>query len=292
MLARHKSGTWRAAGCAESLWLSGFLLPLYFTLQISNDTSMSLNLNVATAKELHKTGHASKLHGRFQSGLLKAVVYGANDGIVTTFAVVAGVSGAGLAPAVILILGIGNMIADGLSMGLGDFLGERSERRHMQHQYKIESWETKNIPEEEREELCVFFKKYDVQKPEAKQLADIITKNPKLWTMLGFVDEFGIAPNFEKGLWKSGLITFISFVVAGSLPLLPYILGALGAPIPLEHQFSISIFATVTSLFFVGSLRTLITKGDWWKNGFEMLFIGTIAASAAYFVGAVIESVV
>lgn len=250
---------------------------------------MSLNLNIEEAKVLHQTGQASKLHGRFQSGLLKAVVYGANDGIVTTFAVVAGVSGAGLSPAVILILGIGNMVADGLSMGLGDFLGERSERRHMQHQYKIESWETKNIPDEEREELCHFLKKYDVEKPEAKQLTDIIVKHPKLWTMLGFVDEFGIAPNFEDGLWKTGLTTFISFVIAGSLPLLPYILGSLGISIPLEHQFLLSIVATASSLFFVGSLRTLITKGAWWKNGLEMLFIGSIAASAAYVIGAVIE---
>lgn len=61
--------------------------------------------------------------------LLKAAVYGANDGIITTFAVVAGVAGAGLSANIILILGIANMVADGISMGLGDYLGEKSERR-------------------------------------------------------------------------------------------------------------------------------------------------------------------
>jgi len=73
-----------------------------------------------------------KYHYTFTSslstpGLLKAAVYGANDGVITTFAVVAGVAGAGLPPRVVLILGIANLIADGFSMGVGDFLGERSE---------------------------------------------------------------------------------------------------------------------------------------------------------------------
>ncbi len=70
----------------------------------------------------------------FQDGLLKSAVFGANDGIVTTFAVVTAVSGASLPSRIILILGIANMVADGISMGLGDFLGERSERRYQQVQ--------------------------------------------------------------------------------------------------------------------------------------------------------------
>lgn len=63
----------------------------------------------------------------FKPGFLKAAVYGANDGIITTFAVVAGVSGAGLNPRIILILGIANLLADGFSMAIGDYLGEKAE---------------------------------------------------------------------------------------------------------------------------------------------------------------------
>lgn len=165
--------------------------------------------------------------------LLKASVYGANDGIITTFAVVAGVQGAGLAPEIIIILGIANMIADGFSMGFGDFLGERSEQRLLKHQGK----------------------KYKLE-----------------------------------GLWQTGLLTFISFVIAGALPLLPYFLGALGFGFILEHQFTLSIISTLSALFVIGSLRTVLTKGAWWKNGFEMLGIGAIAATVAYLLGAVVES--
>ena len=169
---------------------------------------------------------------KFDPRLLKSAVFGANDGIITTFAVVAGVSGAGLSANIILILGIANMIADGISMGLGDYLGERSEQR---------------------------------------------------------LREKRSGSSMTQGLWRTGLVTFIAFIVAGSMPLLPYFLRFLGISIPEQYQFRLSIIATILTLFFVGSLRTILTDGTWWKNGLEMLGIGAIAATAAYLLGAGVE---
>lgn len=172
---------------------------------------------------------------KFDPSLLKAAVYGANDGIVTTFAVVAGVAGAGLSANVIIILGVSNMIADGISMAVGDYLGEISE-----HKMRTNNNEKLN-------NCC---------------------------------------------LWKSGIVTFVSFILAGVLPLLPYLLKVIGFPVVLDHQFVLSIVSTASALFFVGSLRTLLTKGSWIKNGLEMLLIGAIAASVAYFLGAGIERMI
>lgn len=168
----------------------------------------------------------------FNSGLFKSAVFGANDGIITTFAVVAGVAGASLGAEIVLILGIANMVADGISMAVGDFLGERSE------------------------------KKYDQQR-------------------LG-----GAIPG---GLWKTGLVTFLAFVGAGTLPLLPYLAEYVGVPLRAEMRFTTSILATAGALFLVGSLRSLLIKVPWWKNGLEMLAIGSVAAAAAYVLGSVIE---
>lgn len=168
----------------------------------------------------------------FDSGLLKSAVFGANDGIITTFAVVAGVAGAGLGAEIVLILGIANMVADAISMAIGDFLGERSE------------------------------KKYDQQRRGGKM---------------------------PGGLWKTGLVTFGSFVAAGSLPLLPYLAEYVGIPLRPEMRFPASILATGGALFLVGSMRSIVIRGSWWKNGFEMLAIGSVAAAAAYVLGAVIE---
>lgn len=158
---------------------------------------------------------------------VRAAVYGANDGIVTTFAVVAGVSGAGLSPDVIIVLGIANMVADAFSMGVSDFLGEES----------------------------------------ARKLSRV--KSGKVW--------------------GTGLVTFVAFVIAGTLPLLPYLAQYLGIFVLSQHRFLFSIIATLLALFVVGSLRTRYIKGSWLKNGFEMLAVGSIAAAIAYFVGFLIE---
>ncbi len=166
---------------------------------------------------------------------LRASVYGANDGIVTTFAVVAGVSGAGLPASIILTLGIANMIADGLSMGLGDYLGERSEQKLLQQRKQSFS---------------------------------------------------------SSGHWETGLITFISFVVAGSLPLLPYFLALFGISLPYFSTFLSSIIATACALFLVGSLRVIFTKDHWFSSGLEMLGVGAIAATVAYFLGSLIERLI
>ena len=163
-----------------------------------------------------------------QDKYLKAAVLGASDGIITTFAVVAGVVGAKLATEIIIVLGIANMVADGISMALGDFLGERS----------------------------------------------IAQKNDEKQT----------------GVAKTSLVTFVAFIVAGSLPLLPYVAILFGLSILAEHQFLMSVIATLSAMFFVGSLRTIVTKGVWWINGFEMLAVGSVAALVAYFLGAFVES--
>lgn len=172
----------------------------------------------------------SKFH--FDPRLLRAAVYGANDGIVTTFAVVAGVAGAGLPSRIVVILGLANMVADGLSMGLGDYLGETSEQRMRR----------------------------------------------------------ASGSNYlREGLWRTGLVTFCAFVIAGVMPLLPYVIGFVGIEVPPEQQFPVSVMATLLALFVVGSLRTLITKGSWLRNGLEMMTIGSLAAMVAYVLGSVVE---
>ena len=166
--------------------------------------------------------------------LVKPAVYGATDGIITTFAVVASVAGAGLSPSIVLIMGIANMLADGVSMGLGDFLGERSE-----------------------------------------QLAESSGKKGKI-----------------SQVWKTGAVTFFSFVMAGIFPLTPYFIQFFGVQIATENQFGYSILATLTVLFFVGTLRTILIPRAWWKNGLEMLLIGSLAAGVAYFFGYFVDTLI
>jgi|SRR5579859_1516668 len=252
----------------------------------------SVHLDKTKAIQLHQEGKGVQLHGIVDSKILKAAVYGANDGIITTFAVVVGVAGAGLPPSIVLILGIANLIADGIAMGIGDYLGERSEQGLKKYQYEVEKWEIANIHHEEKLELAAFFEKRKVKEPELNQLVTIISHYPELWAELGFIEEMGSSPEATNHLWQTGFTTFWSFVLAGALPLLPYALRAVGLPITLQQEFPASVIATGATLFFIGSLRTVLTKGRWWRNGLEMLAIGALAAVAAYIGGAVVKSLI
>lgn len=238
---------------------------------------------------LHSDGEERTLHGAVGGDILRAVVYGANDGIVTTFAIVAGVAGAKLSADVVLILGVANIVADGISMGMGDFLGSISEEKFKQRQLRMEKWEYEQIPEIEKQELIEMYQEKGYSKKDSEQLVSIHSKNPEHAVELGFQSELGEMPEKKEQVWRTGVATFIAFIIAGSLPLLPYFLAAAKVPIAVSQQFPISIMATVIALFSIGSLRTRLTGGSWWRNGLEMLLIGSVAAGAAYIFGVLVE---
>jgi VIT1/CCC1 family predicted Fe2+/Mn2+ transporter len=251
--------------------------------------------NRATLLREHQKGTATEyLHGRVQSEWVRAAVYGANDGIVTTFAVVAGAAGAQLGVNVILILGIANMMADGLSMALGDYLGSYSELRFKLRQLALEKWEYQQIPDIERGEIEHSYRQRGYSADDAKTLVKILSKRPQHMVELGFTQEIGEMPEVDgKMIWQTGLVTFAAFVFAGSLPLLPYWLGSMaGSGIAPAWQFPVSVTSTAAALFVTGSVRTLITAGSWFKNGVQVLGIGSLAAAAAYGLGVLIERLV
>jgi VIT1/CCC1 family predicted Fe2+/Mn2+ transporter len=156
-------------------------------------------------------------------------VYGANDGVITTFAVVAGVTGGTLEPVTVLVLGVANLLADGLSMGVGNYLGIRSDERVR---------EAQRLPEQEA---------------------------------------------FPT---RHGLATFLAFVAAGAVPLLPYVFSGL------TNLFAMSTALSLTVLFVVGAARARVGTGSWWANGLEMLVLGVIVGGVAYYAGAVVAALV
>jgi VIT1/CCC1 family predicted Fe2+/Mn2+ transporter len=161
---------------------------------------------------------------------IRDLVYGANDGIVTTFAVVAGVAGGELSSRVVLIVGAANLVADGLSMAVGNFASIRANES-------------------------------------ARAMDDL--------------------PEEESHPWRHAGATFLAFVAAGSVPLVPYLVPMWGA-----QAFRWSIVATLASLFAVGALRATVTIERWWAAGLEMLSLGAVVAAAAYAAGATIAALV
>lgn len=213
-------------------------------------------------------------------------VYGANDGIVTTFAVVAGAAGAQLSVSIILILGFANLLADGVSMGLSKYLGDRSEQDFAKAQRQKEEWEIEHLYELEVEEVRDIYKKKGFTGKDLERAVLIITSDKKVWLDTMMKDELGIMEEAHGDARKHGLATFIAFVVAGLFPLLPYILPAL------PDSFFASAIVGALTLFVVGALRSLLTTVSVFRGGLEMLLIGSSAAVVAYIVGAVVRDIV
>jgi len=233
---------------------------------------------IKSSLEEHKTGAGA---------YIGEAVYGALDGIVTTFAVVAGVEGARLSSGVVLILGFANLIGDGLSMGVGSYLSTKSQREYQRSERIREEWEIDNYPEGEIEEIRQIYRRKGFRGSDLDRAVEIITSNKEVWVETMMVEELGILSE-DNHPFFNGLSTFVSFILAGFVPLL-FFVAALAVPGLEKYSFIMSVILTAITLFAVGSLRALITQTRWWRSGFEMLIVGGAAALGAYLIGYILR---
>ena len=219
---------------------------------------------------------------------VKDVVYGANDGIITTFAVVAGVMGSGLSEVTIILLGIANLLADGFSMAMSNYLGSKSETEFYEKERATEEWEIENEREKEVKETKEFLMAKGYSLEDSVKFIELFSKNKELWADFMMKEELNLPYDEKKNYKTSSSFTFISFVGAGLIPILPFLMwnGDKGA------LFTLAIFFTGFALFFVGSMRTYFTGKNWAQAGLEMLIIGGVASVISYSVGAIIKGFV
>ena len=221
-------------------------------------------------------------------------VYGANDGIVTTFAVVAGAAGASLPASVIVILGFANLLADGISMGASNFLGERSEQDYAKAQREKEEWEIDHLRPLEIEEIREIYEKKGFKGDDLDRVVKIITSGRKVWVDTMMIEELGIIEDPDNDPKKHAFASFTAFVVAGFIPLVPYLVpvSPLIFPNIQNPNFILASIVGALTLFTVGALRSSLTTISWFSGGTQMLLVGSLAAAVAYFVGAFLERIV
>lgn len=235
-------------------------------------------------KKIHK---ARLTHARF-GGFLRDAVFGANDGIVSTFAVVAAVAGAALSPVTVIIVGLANLFADAFSMATSNYLGTKSDLALYRRERRVEEREVKEAPEEEKAEIKKILIEKGYWGDDLEQMVRLMMKNKKFWVEFMMSEELGFAPVREIKPIQGGVTTFFSFMIAGFLPISPYLFaGNTG-----QDAFLLSIGATAFALFVVGSLRSFFTGKHWVFSGAEMLFFGGIAAAIAYGVGYITGGIV
>lgn len=221
-----------------------------------------------------------------QSNYLRDLVYGAIDGVVTTFAVVSGVAGAGLDTAIVLIMGLANLVADGFSMATANYLGVRSELQRRDKLKRVEEEHIRTYPDGEVEEIRQIFRQKGFDGEELERIVEVMTSDRGRWIETMLAEEHGLPAQTPSPL-RAAAATFAAFVVAGSAPLAPFLWSYWG-PIA-GDVYAWSAGLTAAAFLFVGALKAGFVSQSPWRSALETLGVGGAAAALAFVVGVLLQ---
>ncbi|MEQ8244710.1 VIT1/CCC1 transporter family protein [Fulvivirga sp.] len=235
----------------------------------------------------------NKLHSEgniwiFNKDYISEFVYGGIDGVITTFAVVAGAAGANAELYWVLIFGFANLIADGFSMSVGNYFSVKANRDNYDKHRKIEYWEIENLREREVQEIREIYEAKGFKGELLEQVVEVITSDKEVWVDTMMKEELEMTKD-EKTPSKTAFATFLSFNLVGIIPLLAYIFAQF-MDLNRDNLFLISCLSTAAALMFVGFLKSKVTEKSFLKGIMETLILGGMAAFLAYYVGEVLAS--
>jgi VIT1/CCC1 family predicted Fe2+/Mn2+ transporter/rubrerythrin len=216
----------------------------------------------------HKTG----------SSWISGAVYGANDGLAAVFGIVAGVSGATGGSSFVLTAGLAGAIASALSMAVGAYLAERSTSEVAAANIAGERKEVEEHPEEEREELSLFYQLKGLDRAQADELAERLGRNPDAMLQALVGEELGGVSTGGNPA-QAAIAAGVSTGIGALIPVLPFFWVGGNAGV---------IWAAIVSLiahFIVGAAKSLFTLRSWWSSGLEMTVAGIIVGGATYILG-------
>ena len=251
---------------------------------------------------MHKAGTSSEVVGSPQSrldlilhreswhkrggGWIGQAIYGANDGLGSVFGIVSGVAGATAGGPAVLVAGLAGMLASALSMGSGAYLASKAEREVNQAEINRERRELETHPEEEQEELSLFYQLKGVPEDEANTLAQHLIAQPEQALRTLTSEELGFNEQVLSNPWIEAVSATISTAVGAFIPIIPFFF-ARGYP-AIIASFAISTLAH----FLIGAAKTVVTGLSPWKSGAEMTLIGLGEAIITYLLGILIAPVV
>jgi vacuolar iron transporter family protein len=231
----------------------------------------------------------SRLQNNTTHSYLKDFVYGAVDGAVTTFAVVSGVAGAQLPPAIVIIMGLANLLADGFSMAVSNYLGTRTENQVLEKTREEELQQIRKYPEGEKEEIRQIFANKGFTGEHLEKAVEIITSNPTLWANTMLQEEYNLSL-FGAVAWKAALATFIAFILIGIIPVFPFLWNWIFNN-DFRQPFLWSSILTGVAFFGIGSFKSRFVGKSWYFSGLETLLLGGAAAFLAYVTGILLKEI-
>ena len=212
-------------------------------------------------------------------GGVRDVIFGANDGLVSILALVAGVYGAITESHPILIAGVAGAVAGAISMGAGAYLSSKSEKEVTEKESERKGIWKKGAPEEERKKLARFYEARGFERQEAEAIASRVASDMESRSEYTIGEEIGLTSEESWPPIKAGALTGLSFAVVSIIPILPF------AFMDVTPAAITAVIATTATLFVVGASKAIFTRKSWIRSGLEMMAIGTLAAAVTYAIG-------
>eukprot|EP00527_Entomoneis_sp_CCMP2396_P004931 CAMPEP_0198142874 /NCGR_PEP_ID=MMETSP1443-20131203/5545_1 /TAXON_ID=186043 /ORGANISM="Entomoneis sp., Strain CCMP2396" /LENGTH=287 /DNA_ID=CAMNT_0043805987 /DNA_START=227 /DNA_END=1090 /DNA_ORIENTATION=+ len=250
--------------------------------------------DVDASKKYHEAkGAASEDGHQTEGGLIKPIIFGGLDGILTSFAIVAGAAGGNLSPEVVLILGFSNIFADALSMGVGEFISSKANNEWILSERRREEWELENYPEGEISEMIEIYENKGMSAEDAKLVIETMAKYKDFFVDIMMSQELELQVPEKDHVcesMKEGLVMFCAFAFFGTLPLLGYaIFPSFFPDLDAQYLFLSACVVTAVVLFFLGSIKSFFSTQHWFQSGMETFLLGGACATVAYTIGQVVQ---
>ncbi|GAA4758424.1 VIT1/CCC1 transporter family protein [Actinomycetospora chibensis] len=228
-------------------------------------------------------GHS---HPDVTGGWLRPAVFGAMDGLVSNFALVAGVAGgvasAGGGTSAVVLAGMAGLAAGAFSMAAGEYTSVASQAELARGELAVERLALARTPELEQEELAQRYVERGVEVGVAREVARQLSRDPDQALAVHARDELGVDPGDLPSPLLAAVASFLAFTAGALLPVLPYLLGATSL-LP-------ALVVSGVGLFGAGALVSLVTVNPWWWTGSRQLLLGAAAAGLTYWVGMLVGS--
>lgn len=223
-------------------------------------------------------------HADVTGGWLRPAVFGAMDGLVSNFALIAGVAGGvsgvdGQSNAIVLA-GLAGLAAGAFSMAAGEYTSVAAQAELATAELAVERRELTRNPLAEEEELAQRYVARGVEPELARRVARQLSRDPEQALATHARDELGIDPGELPSPLLAAVASFLAFAVGAALPVLPYLFGATSL-VP-------ALVVAMTGLFSAGSLVSLVTARPWWWTGTRQLLLGGAAAALTYGIGTLV----
>jgi vacuolar iron transporter family protein len=231
---------------------------------------MTTNL-VEQQTELHHS------HRDVTGGWLRPATFGVMDGLVSNFALVAGVVGGGARGNVVIMTGLAGLVAGACSMASGEFTSVSSQTELMQAEIEVERAELTANPEDEMRELALMYEAKGLRPELAAEVARELSSNPEVALDVHVREELGVDPNDLPSPWIAAGSSFAAFALGALIPLLPFVFGA-SSVLP-------SMLLSVLGLVVTGGVVARITARPFWYGGGRQLLLGGLSAAVTYAIG-------